>query len=104
MRLAGTENLYCVVRHIPNEYKMSLRNATVCFALKMSLFCAALTLLLLFLSLLRHCLKQVLFHSLVRDKYGQKMSKSLGNVIDPLDVISGVSLDVQTHTHSQPKN
>ncbi|XP_041868178.1 valine--tRNA ligase, mitochondrial isoform X2 [Melanotaenia boesemani] len=35
--------------------------------------------------------KQVLFHSLVRDKYGRKMSKSLGNVIDPLDVIHGVS-------------
>ncbi|XP_056110451.1 valine--tRNA ligase, mitochondrial isoform X2 [Rhinichthys klamathensis goyatoka] len=37
--------------------------------------------------------KQVLFHSLVRDKYGRKMSKSLGNVIDPLDVISGISLE-----------
>uniref|UniRef100_A0A8B9HLX2 valine--tRNA ligase n=1 Tax=Astyanax mexicanus TaxID=7994 RepID=A0A8B9HLX2_ASTMX len=37
--------------------------------------------------------KQVLFHSLVRDKHGRKMSKSLGNVIDPLDVISGVSLE-----------
>lgn len=37
--------------------------------------------------------KQVLFHSLVRDKYGRKMSKSLGNVIDPLDVIHGVSLE-----------
>ncbi|KAM6899585.1 valine--tRNA ligase, mitochondrial [Xenentodon cancila] len=36
--------------------------------------------------------KQVLFHSLVRDKYGRKMSKSLGNVIDPLDIIHGVSL------------
>ncbi|GAA6071589.1 valine--tRNA ligase, mitochondrial, partial [Tachysurus ichikawai] len=36
--------------------------------------------------------RQVLFHSLVRDKHGRKMSKSLGNVIDPLDVISGVSL------------
>ncbi|KAG5843164.1 hypothetical protein ANANG_G00185590 [Anguilla anguilla] len=36
--------------------------------------------------------KQVLLHSLVRDKHGRKMSKSLGNVIDPLDVISGVSL------------
>lgn len=36
--------------------------------------------------------KQVLFHSLVRDKYGRKMSKSLGNVIDPLDVIHGISL------------
>ncbi|XP_067111873.1 valine--tRNA ligase, mitochondrial [Osmerus mordax] len=37
--------------------------------------------------------KQVLLHSLVRDKHGRKMSKSLGNVIDPLDVISGVSLE-----------
>ncbi|KAM3858218.1 valine--tRNA ligase, mitochondrial [Diretmus argenteus] len=37
--------------------------------------------------------KQVLFHSLVRDKHGRKMSKSLGNVIDPLDVITGVSLE-----------
>ncbi|CAN9504193.1 unnamed protein product [Ophioblennius macclurei] len=37
--------------------------------------------------------KQVLFHSLVRDQYGRKMSKSLGNVIDPLDVIHGVSLE-----------
>lgn len=39
---------------------------------------------------------QVLFHSLVRDKYGRKMSKSLGNVIDPLDVIHGVSLQVSS--------
>lgn len=37
--------------------------------------------------------KQVLLHSLVRDKHGRKMSKSLGNVVDPLDVISGVSLE-----------
>ncbi|XP_032392086.1 valine--tRNA ligase, mitochondrial [Etheostoma spectabile] len=37
--------------------------------------------------------RQVLLHSLVRDKYGRKMSKSLGNVIDPLDVIHGVSLE-----------
>ncbi|XP_070777490.1 valine--tRNA ligase, mitochondrial [Enoplosus armatus] len=37
--------------------------------------------------------KQVLLHSLVRDKHGRKMSKSLGNVMDPLDVIHGVSLE-----------
>lgn len=41
-----------------------------------------------------HCASQVLLHSLVRDKHGRKMSKSLGNVIDPLDVIHGVSLEV----------
>ncbi|XP_074786583.1 valine--tRNA ligase, mitochondrial isoform X2 [Athene noctua] len=35
---------------------------------------------------------QVLLHSLVRDPQGRKMSKSLGNVIDPQDVIAGASL------------
>lgn len=37
--------------------------------------------------------KQVLLHSLVRDRHGRKMSKSLGNVLDPLDVIHGTSLE-----------
>ena len=36
----------------------------------------------------------VLLHAMVRDKYGRKMSKSLGNVIDPMEVISGCSLEV----------
>jgi len=35
----------------------------------------------------------VYLHSLVRDRSGRKMSKSLGNVIDPLDVINGVTLE-----------
>jgi valyl-tRNA synthetase len=30
---------------------------------------------------------------MVRDKYGRKMSKSLGNVIDPQEVISGCELE-----------
>ncbi|XP_074023573.1 valine--tRNA ligase, mitochondrial, partial [Numenius arquata] len=34
---------------------------------------------------------QVLLHSLVRDSQGRKMSKSLGNVIDPRDVIAGAT-------------
>ncbi len=37
--------------------------------------------------------KKILLHSLVRDCRGRKMSKSLGNVIDPLDVIHGITLD-----------
>lgn len=34
----------------------------------------------------------VYLHAMVRDKYGRKMSKSLGNVIDPLEVIHGCQL------------
>ncbi|KIY44702.1 hypothetical protein FISHEDRAFT_67400 [Fistulina hepatica ATCC 64428] len=37
--------------------------------------------------------KEVYCHAMIRDAHGRKMSKSLGNVIDPLDVISGVSLE-----------
>ncbi|CAM9022289.1 unnamed protein product [Wickerhamomyces anomalus] len=37
--------------------------------------------------------KEVFCHSLVRDAQGRKMSKSLGNVIDPLDVVTGISLE-----------
>ena len=37
--------------------------------------------------------KQVYLHSLVRDAHGRKMSKSLGNVIDPIAVIEGITLE-----------
>ena len=49
--------------------------------------------------------KDVLIHGLIRDKDGRKMSKSLGNGVDPMDVISKYGVDALRYflaTNSAP--
>ncbi|XP_028159535.1 valine--tRNA ligase [Ostrinia furnacalis] len=47
--------------------------------------------------------KEIYLHPMVRDAHGRKMSKSLGNVIDPVDVVRGVTLE-QLHAQLADSN
>ncbi|RVE54378.1 hypothetical protein evm_000863 [Chilo suppressalis] len=50
-----------------------------------------------------HGVTEVYLHPMVRDAHGRKMSKSLGNVIDPMDVVQGVTLE-QLHAQLAESN
>ncbi|EMR09442.2 valine-tRNA ligase [Pneumocystis murina B123] len=77
-------------KNIPIEYPLTFiesgSDLLFFWILRMALLCTHFT--------GKFPFNEIILHPLIRDSQGRKMSKSLGNIIDPLQIIKGVSLEI----------
>jgi arginyl-tRNA synthetase len=76
----------------------------MCWGFSHGHHCLASNINVVSIALLQSPFHTVYLHGLVRDDKGRKMSKSLGNVIDPLDVVAQYGTDALRFTMATGKN